>query len=253
MEQRVFEVSFGAHRVRYAFRHPETRWRFRKYIHSSASAAYDVMAAPAQLEEARGALPPDSADDYVEYRALIGLTSHALLRQGCCILHAVCFAWQGYAWLLSAPSGTGKTTQYKNWQSLFPGEISMICGDMPALDAGDEAGILVHSSPWNGKESYGTRGLSAPLGGIVFLEQGKENRVLPLPATEAVPLLLRQLTVRPESEEEIFSLSTLAERTLRAVPVWRLTNRGDADSTEMLRNTLAARLEQLKGGPAYAL
>ena len=253
MEQQVFELTFGAHRVRYAFRYPKTRWRFRKYIRSSQSETYDVLASPAKLEEVRRVLPVDSPDDYVEYQALIGLTSHALLRQNCCIMHAVSFMWMGHAWLLSAPSGTGKTTQYRNWQQLYPDEISMICGDKPVLEADNGKRITVHSSPWNGKENYGTRGMSVPLGGIVFLEQGSENRIAPLAPKDAVPLLLRQLMVRPDTEEEIPAVSCMADRTLSNVPVWKMTNLGDAASTELLRSTLGARLEQLKGGAAHAL
>ena len=191
-----------------------------------------------EIEQVRPLLPPNAKEAYVEYRCLIELTAKALLRYDCCIFHSTSFVWQGRAFLLTAPSGTGKTTQYFNWQRLFPGEITMISGDMPVLERREDGSLWAHPTSWNGKENIGNR-ICAPVAGIVLLEQGNENRIRPLPARDAVMPFFEQFIVRPETEAEILALARLMDQMLRKVPCFKFVNLGDDASTVLLRETLA--------------
>ncbi|MBQ9287785.1 MAG: hypothetical protein IJ212_05080 [Bacteroidaceae bacterium] len=91
-------------------------------------------------------------NDFAEYSLLPIRTSDLLLSMNRCVFHAVAFKWQERAWLIAALPGTGKSTQYKNLKELYPNEISIINGDKPILEVGDKGIIMVHPSPWNGKE-----------------------------------------------------------------------------------------------------
>lgn len=241
----IYQVEYAGHPIRYALRYAETRYYFGAYMHGARGDNYDICATDEWMDHVRTLLPDRSPPPFVECRSLIRLTSNALLRHGCAIIHAVSFLWQDRVWLLTAPSGTGKTTQFLNWQRLFPGEITMICGDMPVLEGGEDGSVWVHSSPWNGKEGLGNRELSGPLGGIVFLVQGADNIIEPISIRDAIPALFRRLVLRLNTEVEILAAAALVERILRYAPVWLLTNRGDDASTELLRQTL---LETVKGG-----
>ena len=238
MKRPVYQAEYAGHTVRYRFLHPGTRMLFRSWVRCVEGDAYDVSVTPERMEETRAELPDEYSDSDVEFRALIGLTSHALLPLGCCLIHAVAFLWRGRAWLLAAPSGTGKTTQFLNWQRLHPDEITVICGDMPVLERREDGSIWVHPSPWNGKERLGDRrSPAAPLGGLVSLAQGRENEILPMPVGDAISVLFNQFLLLPDTEEEILMLTSLMDALLRAGPVWQLTNRGDDASTELLRQT----------------
>ena len=231
----VFEARLAGHPVRYAFRYPKTRLYFRSQLKASDGAA-DILASPEDIARAKELIPEQNAEDYAEFKALCALTGRFLLRRyGCCIFHSVALLYRGKAWLLTAPSGTGKTTQFMNWRKLLPSEITMISGDMPVLEQLDGE-ITVHPSPWNGKESIGSF-LSAPLGGIVLLEQGQENRIEPLPVREAIVSLIPQFVTTADTEAEILTLCGLLEGLLHK-PVWKLVNKGDLASTELLRETL---------------
>lgn len=231
----VFEARLAGHPLRYAFRYPATRRYFRSWLKPCGGEA-EILASAEDVARAHELIPQENAEDYAEFKALIGLTCRALLHRDCSLFHAAAFLWRGRAWLLTAPSGTGKTTQFMNWRRLLPAEITMISGDMPAL-ALSEGGITVHPSPWNGKENIGSF-LSAPLGGTVLLEQGAENRMEPLPTREAIEALFPQFPCNPETEEEIRAMCRLLGALLRA-PVWKLVNLGDPASTELLRSTLS--------------
>ena len=125
-----------------------------------------------------------------------------------------------------------------------PGEIRMISGDMPVLEPRGDGSIWAHPSPWNGKENIGNR-ISAPIGGVVFLEQGKENVLSRPPVAELLRPVFCQFITRLDTEEEIRSLGCLADRMFSALPVWKLVNVGDAASTELLRSAFMERLSAL--------
>lgn len=239
MKDSVFEIMYAGHALRYSFRDVNTRWEFRSLARRSSAETWDIRATKEQLERTRTVLPEDSRDAFVEYRALIGLTARELLKYDCCIFHGVSFVWKGAAFLLTAPSGVGKSTQFFNWQRMFPGEIAMICGDMPTLERREDGSVWAHPSPWNGKERLGDRRLCGPVAGIVLLEQGSENSISPLSPHDAITPFFGQFLVRPETEEEIRALARLMDQTLRNVPLYKLVNLGDDASTALLRETLS--------------
>ncbi len=234
----IYQVDYAGHAVHYALRDPETRCFFGRYMRQSPDETVGIRASDELLDYVRPFMPENTSAGGLEFRSLILLTAHSLLPSGCCLFHAAAFLWLGRAWLVTGPSGVGKTTQFRNWQRLFPGEVQMICGDIPVLEGREDGSVWVHPSPWNGKERMGDRTLSAPLGGIVRLGQKEENTIYPLPVCDAIPVLFRQFMVRPENEDEIIALSRLVERILQYAPVWFFENRGDNASTALLRETL---------------
>ena len=98
-------------------------------------------------------------------------------------------------------------------------------------------GILVHPSPWRGKEGLGSLD-TAPLGGIILLEQNEENRMRRLLPAEAAGPLLTQLLFTRKNADDVRAACALEERLLAQVPVWLLQNRGDAASAALCRDTL---------------
>ena len=238
MKKKVFQTEYAGHVLRYSLLYPATQYTFYPHLEDTEGKEYDVAATPELIEQARTVLPEGSRNAYLEFRVLIELTAKELLKYDCCIFHSASFVWHGRTFLLTAPSGTGKTTQYLNWQRLFPGEITMISGDMPVIERREDGTVWAHPTTWNGKEKIGSR-LCAPVAGIVLLEQGKENRIRPLSARDAVMPFFDQFIVRPETEEQICALARLMDQMLRNVPCFKLVNLGDDASTTLLRETLA--------------
>lgn len=248
MKQKIYQVKYADNLLCYSFIYPGTRYHFRPLPRLIDRTAEVISASHLQIETTRTLLPADTKDSYVEFRALIGLTAKALLRYDCCIFHCVCFVWRGYAWLLTAPSGVGKTTQYFNWCNAHPDDITMISGDMPVLERREDGSIWAHPSSWNGKENIGSR-LSAPVGGVVLLQQGKQNILSRPPVPELLIPIIRQFIVRPDTEDEIHALARLLDQMFRALPFWKLVNLGDAASTELLREAFSQRLSELLPAP----
>ena len=114
-------------------------------------------------------------------------------------------------------------------------------GDKPVLGAIDGK-IMVYPSPWKGKEGLGDDSLSAPLGGIIILEQGKENRIERLHANKSVPQLLQRILFTVETKESVYLASKMIESIVKSVPVWKLINKGDMASSQLTYETIRKEL-----------
>ena len=180
-----------------------------------------------------------SDTSYGEYVISCNYACDELMKHGRMVFHGASFLWKGFAWLLSAPSGTGKTTQLRLWKKLFPDEFEIMNGDKPILEIKDSGEIIVHPSPWKGKENYGRDDLCAPLGGIIFLRQAKENTIRRMAPAESARKLFGRIYSTFNTEEEVLSAGRLLEAVLNAVPVWILDNKGDEASALLTRRTLS--------------
>ena len=227
----LIEVSLAGLTFSCALRYPEAARGFPK----PDPAARRVGGEPLRLTEAdweyflaHGTEPGPAA----EFSLLTAACSDALLEHERLVLHAVALRWGDSAWLIAAPSGVGKSTQARWLQQLRPKEFGVISGDRPILSF-HGGSILVHPSPWNGKENwYGAE--TAPLAGIILLRRGEENELLPLRPREAAIRLYGQVIQRCAEPEKMQKAAELTTRILNSVPVWQLTTHQVPDSTRLL-------------------
>lgn len=153
-----------------------------------------------------------------EYSLLTAPFSDALLSYDRMVFHSVALRWHDRAYLISAPSGNGKSTQARYLKKLHPGEFGIICGDRPILSFYDNE-IIVHPSPWNGKENWHDAE-AAPLAGLILLERGNENKLIALSPREAALRTYAQVMQRCIDPEKIRRAAELTTRLLNSVPIW---------------------------------
>ena len=238
-------MNLAGHTLRYRFRRPETLRFFQHYLRPAEEEQFHIAVSNEDMEYARSVFK-NHTDVYLEIKYLIDLTARHLLQFDACIIHAAAFIWKGYAWLLVAPSGTGKSTQLARWRLSRGAEIQVICGDMPVVSTQLDGTIKVWPSPWNGKEGWGSMA-SAPLGGTIFLEQAQKNTIERIEPHLSVPCFFGQLACVPETQEQIYRLAALVERLARNYPVWILKNKGDQESTALTVDTLSDYLSKGSG------
>ena len=177
------------------------------------------------------------ANAYTEYNFSTAYISDHLLSYFRCIIHAAAVSFRGRAWLFAAPPGVGKSTQVRSLQKLYPGEFGVICGDRPVLELQADGTVMVHPSPWNGKENWhGAE--KAPLAGILCLKRGKETSIRRWTKAEAVIPVYMSLISSRETEELIRQLSAFETELLTRVPVYEYVNGGVPDSTHYLYENL---------------
>jgi len=176
-------------------------------------------------------------DAFAEYSLYVYAASTALLAYHRCAIHAAAFRWRDRAYLIAAEPGVGKSTQVRNLQELHPGEFSVICGDKPILELREDKSIIVHPSPWNGKENWHGAD-AAPLGGVILLSRGEKNSIEPLTAPKAALSLYFSLIHSGETEENIRAAADIASAILNYAPAWQMTTYQVPDSTKILYNAL---------------
>ena len=116
------------------------------------------------------------------------------------LMHGAAAALDGFAYMFTAPSGTGKSTRTRLWTEEFPGSY-IINGDRPYIRI-TETEALACGSPWCGKEGWNTNTM-VPLKAIFLTERDDEGTgtlIREMDPVEAFPLLYRQ-TYHPESKE----------------------------------------------------
>lgn len=170
---------------------------------------------------------------YAEYMSALYIASTALLKHGICCFHSVAVRVKNKGYLIYAPSGTGKTTQYLNLKKLYGDEIEIINGDKPFLHFKEDNTITIYPSLWRGKEDYGND-ISCELAGLICLVQTGKNKLFRMYPEELVMATLKQFLYHADSEDTVRKVCELDRRLLNAVPLWQLENIGDLSSSKLL-------------------
>lgn len=158
------------------------------------------------------------SDAYLESLAVYRKICEKLLDEDVILFHSSAFALEGKAYLLAAPSGTGKSTHARLWRQRFGSAVTTINDDKPLIHLGAQ-GVTVYGTPYGGKEGLHTN-TSAPVAGIVLLHRAAENAITRLEPRTAYPKLLNQ-TYRRTDAPGMLRTMDLVHR-LCAVPLWSL-------------------------------
>ena len=232
----------------YNFVHPETHNLFGSYLKAGQNdkVNHQISVNPGYMEEYRWLVDEkEKSKAFLEFQSLMIATGNFLLEHDRALFHGASILWKEKAWIITAPSGTGKTTQLRLWKRLLKASADIINGDKPLLECRNDGSVWVSSSPWRGKERYGRPGLCAPLGGIILLEQGDENQIVRMSPEEAVIPLFIEFISYPENTEQITHQAAILNHILLCVPVWKLVNLGDENSARLTIETLEQHLETI--------
>ena len=135
------------------------------------------------------------------------------------MIHASAVVKDGYAYLFTAPCGTGKSTHTRMWFKAFGDSVIMLNDDKPAVRKIDGR-WYAYGTPWSGKTAQNTN-IRVPLGGICILARGEVNQIEPFNGVKAAFALMEQ-TARPATAEWRGRMMELLNDLLEAVPVWKL-------------------------------
>ncbi len=191
----------------------------RDYLSSDISSPIDfsVSVTDAEIEEERKHSPGFS-DGYLENICLYRRLCTEATLHGRILLHASVLSYEGKAYAFLGRSGTGKSTHTRLWLKYLEG-VKIVNGDKPILRK-TEDGFMACGTPWRGKESWGENTF-APLSGLCFLEQAKENSISRLSPSETVKRLMVQMLL-PSDEEKAMATLELADELIQSVPAYLL-------------------------------
>ncbi|MBQ1310306.1 MAG: hypothetical protein IIY55_00550 [Blautia sp.] len=113
------------------------------------------------------------------------------------LMHGAVAAYEGSAYMFTAPSGTGKTTRAELWLKEFPGSF-IVNGDKPLIRL-DSRRAYACGTPWSGKEHWNVN-TAVPLQAVFLLERtepGEKSSLEAIDTLEGYFKLLEQ-TYKPE-------------------------------------------------------
>ena len=147
------------------------------------------MQASSDFKESKVAILGEnwSQRNYGLNNALMMTYAFASADQYTMLMHASVIRHQGKGYLMTAPSGTGKSTHTRLWYDNIPG-CDLMNDDNPVVRIVDGQAI-VYGSPWSGKTRC-YRNIQAPVGGIVRIQKRPENSIRTLSPLEAFSNLL---------------------------------------------------------------
>lgn len=176
------------------------------------------------------------SDAYIETLAVYRKIAEYLPRDGVILFHGSTIAVDGKAYLLTARSGTGKSTHARLWREMLGARAVMINDDKPLIRVSDD-GATVYGTPWNGKHHLGINA-SAPLKAICILDRAEQNRIDRIEPKAAYPYLLQQI-YRPDSAEAMLKTMQLINRLTEKVAFYHLYCNMDPQAARISYETMS--------------
>lgn len=179
-----------------------------------------------------------------EIGCLLIIAGNELLREGNRMLfHGVAMTYKGRGYILTAPSGTGKSTQFRNLHEIYGDECRVINGDKPVVRRVSENEIRIYPSPWNGKENWAGKE-NAALTAVIWLEQGLDNRIEKPEISDMILPIFNQVLYSAPDTQTVHEACGMVDSILSSVPVYRFVNTGDIESSKMLAEFLDREAEK---------
>ena len=114
------------------------------------------------------------------------------------LLHSALIECDGIGVAFAAHSGVGKSTHVSLWQKNFGERVRVINGDKPIVRYVDGE-FFAYGTPWLGKEGLGVNS-SCIFKALCFIERGKENKIMKVPAEIAAMPLFQQIYLPKNGE-----------------------------------------------------
>lgn len=241
----IYSIMLGKCALRIELTYPQMLYFFKTFYLENCCSDEILSCDAYERNQYLEQFPEAGWDAYAEYKCLLNLASDAMMKHNQLLFHSAAILIGEKAWLLSGPSGVGKSTQYRNLKSLYPDDIEIISGDNPVLIF-EKEGISVFPSPWNGKENWGSM-KTGELAGIILLKQDTQNSIRAVSPEEAVIPVYEEINTYAKTEEQIHLIASLEEKLITSVPIWEFSNTGDADSSKMLYEHITGNQERRSG------
>ena len=189
------------------------------YVSEDQTSPFDISAKVTNEEfYAEKEVSSNFSDGYIENICLYRKICQQLPTLDRMLLHAAILQYEGNGYAFLGRSGTGKSTHTGLWMKYLDG-CSIVNGDKPILQSTKD-GFIAYGTPWMGKEGLGDK-TSAPLKGLCFLEQAKENSIERLSPSDAASRIFIQILF-PEDEENAAKTLELTDKLIVETPCWLL-------------------------------
>lgn len=181
-------------------------------------------------------IPQDEQSIYTVGKNLISVLAgeYLLMKNDAIILHSSVVCYKGKCVLFSGRSGVGKSTQADIWNKAFNAEI--INGDRCVIAKRDDA-FFGCGSPYAGSSEI-FKQKEAPIAGIVFVSQGKSNRIYPVSKKEAFFRIYSQCVVNTWDASYTKKMCDFTDILIEKTPMYILSCKPELSVAELVKQQL---------------
>ena len=201
--------------------YPETIHFFQDYIVENESTDLSINCSQEDIVlENQQCQEQAFSPAYLETLAILRKISDIFPRHYRFLMHGASIAYEGKAFLFTAPSGTGKSTHIRLWKKYIGDKVKIVNGDKPFVSL-DNGKFFIYGTPWAGKERW-QRNCREELHGICVVQRGLTNTIREATAEEALSILLKQIYIPTEATSVAFTLEFL-DQLIKKIPIYILT------------------------------
>lgn len=151
------------------------------------------------------------------------------------LIHSSVIKCNGKGYMMTAPSGTGKSTHTHLWYTNIP-DCDLINDDNPIVRIMDGKPV-VYGSPWSGKTPC-YRNIQAPIGGIVRIVQHNKNTIRQLKAAEAFAILLPACSNMKWDAQVYKGICNTITKIIESCGIWELKCLPDNEAAILCHETI---------------
>lgn len=151
------------------------------------------------------------------------------------LVHASVIRHNEKGYLMTAPSGTGKSTHTRLWYDNIP-NCDLMNDDNPVIRIVDGV-AMVYGTPWSGKTPC-YRNIKAPIGGIIRIQQRPENKIRRLSPIEAFTMMLPSCNNMKWDHRVYPSVCNTLEQLIQGCRLWELGCRPDAKAAHVCHDAV---------------
>lgn len=210
--------------------------RSEKYLYTGGTEGreiIDIDITQENFEKRHSEHPYLSASDceYIFYGVKF---AYKMLMKESFVLHSSAVAYNGYAYLFSADSGTGKSTHTSFWQECFGKDNAVIINDDKPLLSNVDGKYYASGTPFSGKSDLNAD-VTVPVKALCFIYRSPVNEIKRLEPKEAFDLLFRQ-TLSGKNETLAALYLERLDDFLKKVPIYSFGVSYSKDSAEFAYN-----------------
>ncbi len=152
------------------------------------------------------------------------------------LVHASVIRKDERGYLMTAPSGTGKSTHTYLWYKNIP-DCDLMNDDNPVVRVIDGKSY-VYGSPWSGKTKC-YRNVEAPIGAIVRIQQRSQNTIRTITPMESLAVMLSQVSSMKWDKGIYHMVCTTLGQLIACTPMFELACLPNAEAARLCYETVS--------------
>ena len=155
---------------------------------------------------------------------------------GTMLMHASVIRCDGKGYLMTAPSGTGKSTHTRLWYDNIPG-CDLMNDDNPIVRVIDGE-PYIYGGPWSGKTPC-YRQVKARLGAVTRIDRATQNSIEKLPPIEAFASFLPSCSSMKWDSDIFHAICDTVTKVVETTPIYTLHCLPDEAAARLCYQTIS--------------